>query len=196
MEMGQGGNRVTSRGIAVDTDKMIQDLLIRVQRIEDESAIRRLMADMLRKADDRDYPEWGMRMVDYYTEDGQWTSASGFADVGMSERGRPALVKKFTAGTRICESSHLLGSESIEVSGDEAVGSWLCFEPATLKEHDDRRKAVWIMGRYDCEFRRTAEGWKVRTVRFEGIFCTPYDEGWTNQRFAPIHPLTDTDERK
>jgi ketosteroid isomerase-like protein len=170
-------------------NKIIQDLLARVQRLEDEAAIRNLMAEMLRKADERDNPRWGERLVEYYTDDGMWASGSGFADVGMAERGKEALTKKFTTGTRISESSHLLGSEFLEVQGDEANGTWLCFEPATLKQEGDRDEAVWIMGRYICEFRREDGGWKVRTVRFEGIFCTPFDKGWTSERFTPIQPL-------
>ena len=82
-----------------------EDLLARVQRLEDESAIRRLMADMMKTADERDNPLWAERMVAFYTEDGQWTSASGFAAVGMTERGRAALDKKFKTGTLICESA-------------------------------------------------------------------------------------------
>ncbi len=164
-------------------------LAARVQRLEDESAIRRLMAEMLAKADERDHPRWGERLVAYYTEDGMWTSGTGFAEVGMSERGRAALSRKFTAGTRICESSHLLGSESITVEGDRANGTWLCFEPATLHGPDDSREAVWVMGRYICEFRRDGAEWKVRTVRFEGIFCTPYEQGWAKERFTSISPL-------
>ncbi len=171
-------------------DTLIEELQGRVQRLEDEGAIRRLMSDMLRKADERDHPRWAERLVEYYTDDGMWASGSGFADVGMAERGKPALLEKFTAGTRICESSHLLGSESLEVRGDEANGTWLCFEPATLKQQGDSRQAVWIMGRYICEFRREEGAWKVRTVRFEGIFCTPFDKGWTQEQFTPIHPLT------
>lgn len=172
-----------------DLEKTVKDLQARLQRLEDESEIRRFMADMMHKADDREFPRYGERMVEFYTDDGQWTSASGFADVGMSERGRAALTEKFTAGTRIAESSHLLGTESIDVQGDAANGSWLCFEPATLKGPNDSREAVWIMGRYQCEFRRTAEGWKVRTVQYEGIFCTPYEKGWTGERFTSISPL-------
>lgn len=57
----------------------------------------------------------------------------------MSERGTQALIKKFTTGTRITESSHLLGTESIAVEGDAANGTWLCFEPATLKGQAAKR---------------------------------------------------------
>ena len=110
--------------------------------------------------------------------------------VGMSERGKASLTKKFAAGTRICESNHLLGSESIEVDGDGANGTWLCFEPATLQGENDSREAVWVMGRYHCEFRRGEDGWQVRTVRFEGIFCTPFEQGWHKERFVSINPLT------
>jgi ketosteroid isomerase-like protein len=107
----------------------------------------------------------------------------------MAERGHAALVKKFSAGTRICESSHLLGTESIEVNGDTADGRWLCFEPATLKQEDGTEAAVWIMGRYTCEFSRQNGAWKVRTVQFDGVFCTPYEKGWGKERFTSIAPV-------
>jgi len=171
-----------------DLEKTVARLEARLQRLEDEAAIRRLMADMMHKADDRDFPAYAERMVSFYTDDGQWRSASGFADVGMSDRGKAALLEKFTAGTRIRESSHLLGTESIEVDGDGAHGSWLCFEPASLEGPGDSREAVWIMGRYTCEFRRDGGEWKLRTVEYEGIFCTPYAKGWADQRFVSIHP--------
>lgn len=162
------------------------ELKLRVQRLEDESAVRRVMADMMKKADERDNPRWGERMVEYYTEDGQWTSGAGFADVAMTGRGTEALLKKFTKGTRITESSHLLGTESISVEGDTANGSWLCFEPTTLRNKDGKEEAVWIMARYIAEFKRAGATWKVRTLRFEGIFCTPYEDGWHNKRFVSI----------
>ena len=166
----------------------LEELATRVQALEDELAIRRLMADMMEKADDRDYPQWGERMASFYTDDGLWRSGSGFADVGMAERGREALVKKYTSGTRICESSHLLGTELIDVKGDDANGTWLCFEPVTLNGVDGSKEAVWIMGRYVCEFKRVDGYWKMRTVQYDGIFCTPFDQGWAKQRFISIRP--------
>ena len=169
-------------------EQQVADLTARLQVLEDEAAIRRLMADMMQKADDRDFPDYAERMVGFYTDDGQWTSGVGFADVGMKERGTAALLEKFSMGTRIRESGHLLGTESITVDGDAARGTWLCFEPTTLEGPNDSREAVWIMGRYDCEFRRDDGGWKVRTTRYEGIFCTPYDKGWAEERFVSIHP--------
>jgi len=168
-------------------DKLKQ-LAARVQALEDEAAIRRLMADMMEKADDREYPQWGERMASFFTDDGQWRSGAGFADVGMTERGRAALLKKYNAGTRICESSHLLGTESINVIGDEANGTWLCFEPVTLKGSGGAKEAVWIMGRYICEFKRIDGSWKVRTMQYDGIFCTPFEQGWAKQRFISIRP--------
>jgi hypothetical protein len=159
-----------------------------VHRLEDEGEIRRLMAEMMATADDRDHPDYAARMAGYYTDDGQWTSGTGFADVAMAGRGRAALLEKFTMGTRIRESSHLLGTESVKVKGDEGRGTWLCFEPASLEGPGGRREAVWIMGRYACEFRREDGAWRVRTVRYDGIFCTPYEKGWTAERFVSIHP--------
>ena len=174
-------------------EDQVRALTDRVRALEDESHIRRLMAAMLAKADERGHADYAARLAAYYTEDGMWTSGSGFADVAMAERGRDAVLAKFTAGTRIAESSHILGSESITVDGDEAGGTWLCFEPASLETEDGGQEAVWVLGRYHCEFRREGggdhAGWKVRTVRFDGIFCTPFDKGWTEERFTSVSPL-------
>ena len=169
-------------------ETQIADLSRRVQTLEDEAAIRRFMTEMMLAADDRRNPQWGERMASFYTDDGLWMSGSGFADVGMQTRGRAGLVKKFTAGTRIRESSHLLGSEFISIDGDTAQGAWLCFEPVTLEATDGTEEAVWIMGRYTCEFRRVQNAWKVRTVEYDGIFCTSYDKGWVAERFKSIRP--------
>lgn len=169
-------------------EEQIEALTRRVQTLEDEAAIRRFMTEMMLAADDRRNPQWGEQMASFYTDDGLWTSGAGFADVGMQTRGRAGLVKKFTAGTRIRESSHLLGSESISVEGDTAQGAWLCFEPVTLKATDGSEEAVWIMGRYTCEFKRVQNEWKVRTVKYDGIFCTSYEKGWVAERFKSIRP--------
>ncbi len=167
----------------------LEELARRVQVLEDEAAIRRFMTEMMLAADDRGNLQWGERMASFYTDDGLWTSGAGFADVGMQTRGRAGLVKKFTAGTRIRESSHLLGSESISVDGDAAQGTWLCFEPVTLAAGNGAEEAVWIMGRYTCEFRRVQNAWKVRTVKYDGIFCTSYEKGWVDERFKSIRPV-------
>ena len=55
----------------MDVEKTIEALQTRVQSLEDESAIRRLMAEMLAKADERDHPGWGDRLVAYYPLDGR-----------------------------------------------------------------------------------------------------------------------------
>ena len=170
----------------MDTASVLEELRTRLQALEDESAIRRMMAEMMTKADERTNPKWGEQLASFYTDDGIITSASGSSRIEMRERGHTALIKRFSSPTRFCESTHLLGSESIEVSGDEAKGTWVSFEPATLRCPDNTEEAVWTMGRYIGEFRRTSNGWRIRTFHYEGVFCTPYDKGWTNERFVPV----------
>jgi len=46
----------------VAADATMEALLVRVQRLEDESTLRRLMTDMMHTADNRDVPDWGERM--------------------------------------------------------------------------------------------------------------------------------------
>ena len=55
-----------------------------------------------------------------------------------------------------------------------------------MKGKDGSDVALWILARYIAEFRKVAGQWKVRTLRFEGIFCTPFEQGWHRQRFVSI----------
>ena len=171
------------------TEQKLAELTARVQVLEDEAAIRRLMADMMAKADDREYPQWGERMASFYTDDGQWTSGAGSPTSAWPSAVALRWSRSSRPGRELPESSHLLGTESIEVQGDGANGTWLCFEPVTLNAPGGAKEAVWIMGRYTCEFQRVGGRWRVRTVQYDGIFCTPYEKGWTKERFMSIRPL-------
>ena len=70
--------------MTAEPERELASLRARVERLEDEAAIRRLMAAMMAAADDRDHPDYAARMAVFYTADGQWTSGAGFGDVAMA----------------------------------------------------------------------------------------------------------------
>jgi ketosteroid isomerase-like protein len=58
---------------------------------------------------------------------------------------------------------HLLSSPDIQVAGESAHGRW------TVMVQSKRREGGVIdtvVGRYTDEFRKTAEGWRIASVRF------------------------------
>ena len=59
---------------------------------------------------------------------------------------------------------HALGSPMIVVDGNTATGAW------TISVDSRRREGAGLMqvvGRYSDTFRRTADGWRIATIRFE-----------------------------
>lgn len=59
---------------------------------------------------------------------------------------------------------HALGSPLIRVDGDTATGDW------TISVDSRRRDGAGLMhvvGRYSDTFRRTADGWRIASIRFD-----------------------------
>ncbi len=58
---------------------------------------------------------------------------------------------------------HMIHSPLIEVEGDTATAGW------TLMAHLKRRNGTVdvILGRYADSFRRTPEGWRIASIRFQ-----------------------------
>ena len=59
---------------------------------------------------------------------------------------------------------HCLGSPLIVVTGDSASGDW------TIQVESRRKAGAGLMsvaGRYSDTFRRTPDGWRVASIRFE-----------------------------
>lgn len=59
---------------------------------------------------------------------------------------------------------HALGSPLIHVDGDTATGDW------TITVDSCRRDGAGLMrivGRYSDTFRKTADGWRIATIKFD-----------------------------
>lgn len=59
---------------------------------------------------------------------------------------------------------HCLGSPLIAVEGDSATGDW------TIQVESRRKEGAGLMsvvGRYADTFRRTNDGWRIASIRFE-----------------------------
>jgi hypothetical protein len=147
----------------------IEDVLGRLETLESEGAIRRLMAEYLAT---RDFEkEKGRHIASLFIEEGIWEGAGLFAPILGSHHGREAIERRFSQP--MPPSVHIAGCESISVNGDEAVGRWVFLQPTIING-----QAHWVAGRYFNEFVRVDGRWKFKHIRIVGIFSSPYEEGW------------------
>jgi hypothetical protein len=151
---------------------MDETLERRIARLEAIDEIRGLMADYTHFFDTgwsgagRD-PD---KVAALFTEDGVWGETIG-----------PAAIRDWCAtyGHTAKMSLHIAMNPKIEVDGDQAQGSWSGLVPLVAPSGE----ALWVGGRYECDFVRRAGEWKIRRLRFFTAFQTPYEDGFGKTRF-------------
>lgn len=151
----------------------------RLDRLESQDAVRRLMAAYMQGCDDR----IGAGIADLFWPEGIWEGLGGAA--GGRLVGRDAIAASFAAAPRrLTFTTHYLTNESIEVDGDRATGCWKLFEPCTFQD----RQALWMGGRYRNDFERRGGIWRLGHMRLWIEFRTPFDEGWLRQPMVTLVP--------
>jgi SnoaL-like domain len=138
-----------------------EDLIQRLDVLESEGTLRRLMAEYLEA---RDFGTGsGIHISKLFTDDGIWEGVGQLADVLGSYQGRDAIERRFSAPLPF--SIHLLTNESIIADGDTAVGTWRYLQSTVYKG-----QAVWIAGHYHNDFVRAEGQWKFQHVRIDAMF--------------------------
>lgn len=73
--------------------------------------------------------------------------------------------------------AHMFHNPVIDVDGDAATGEWY-FE-AALTDHEGT--AYWAQGRYDEEYQRFGDEWKINRIDTTYHYSTTYDGSWSNE---------------
>ncbi|EFH83322.1 nuclear transport factor 2 family protein [Ktedonobacter racemifer] len=146
-----------------------EDILQRLETLESENMIRRLMADYT-EVRDRNIGE-GDYISNLFTPDGIWEGTGQFEKTLGRFEGREAIRQRFSQ--KLPFAIHYLTNECITVNGETAVGKWKLWHPSTIQG-----RAMWVAGHYHNNFIRIDEVWKFRHLRISAIFVAPYEEGW------------------
>ncbi len=159
-----------------------ENLAERIARLESIEAIRALMADYAVLCDvgwpgAQGDPD---RMAELFAEDGVWETDLHGAFVGRKVI-RDLCARMFTAAVM---SVHIPTNPKIEVDGDHARGHWTGWNPIVKVDNG----AMWICGRYVCEFKRVQGEWKIAHLKFLTAFQTPYNEDFGRTR-VKLNPL-------
>jgi ketosteroid isomerase-like protein len=156
---------------------MDEDLKTRIARLEAINDIRNVMADYTHYFD----AGWSGAGQDaakvgaLFTEDAIW-EGDGAAHVGRAKI--QAWCAKYGHAAKM--SLHIVMNPKIEVDGDSAQGSWNGLIPIVTPKGE----ALWVGGRYECDFARLASEWKIARLKFFTAFQTPYDEGFARTQFV------------
>jgi ketosteroid isomerase-like protein len=144
-------------------------ILERLDRLEADGAVRRLMAALHDAGDANE----GEAVAELFTPDGVWEGTGRLAVLG-THRGRAAIARRYSADVHpMSFTAHFLTSEAIVVHGDSAHGSWRYLQAGTV-----HGQALWIGGRYRARFRRDDGTWRIAHLQLEPLFTAPNDEGW------------------
>lgn len=68
----------------------------------------------------------------------------------------------------------------IEINGSTAKGKWFMFGFYTLP-YPKGPQAIWNAGKYEMEYRKENEVWKINYLHFLPNFECTYEEGWAKQ---------------
>jgi hypothetical protein len=151
------------------------DVERRLDALESEGAIRRLMATYL---ETRDFGGDAASIPGLFTPDGIWEHVGRLAPVLGAHHGREAIARRFSGPLPL--SRHFLTNEAITVTGDTAVGTWSYVMASVVEE-----QVVWTVGRYRNDFVRVEGAWKFQHLRINDIALPSTPDGWLKMRCAP-----------
>ena len=154
----------------------LEELARRLTRLEDIEAIKQLKARYCEICDDDHNPQ---RITSVFAEDGIWESA----DFGTA-RGHDEIRRLFQKFQKLIEfSQHNVMNPIIEVHGNTATGEWYFFGPFTFREGHQAR---WLALRYQDDYVKVNGEWKYEHLRVHLRVSAAYEDGWAEQRIAPL----------
>ena len=137
----------------------------RLRRVEDELAIRRILADYTAFLDARDYDSY----VALFAEQGEWTNHGGRFTGRAAIR---AMLEQVVGppGNPSGATYHLNSNERVDVEGDRATAvSRFLF----MMRSPENRPVPALAGLYRDEFVREAGHWKIARRVAQDLIPTP-----------------------
>ena len=155
------------------------DILRRLDALEAESAVRAVLARYVEICDDLPAHDLARDLGPLFTEDAVWAGKGDrYGDAFGGHRGRKAILA-FLEGYRrpahFRSNVHFLTSESVDVDGDTASGTWVMLQTPTF--HDGQSFA--LAARLHVEFRRENDAWAISRFATTNLLGRSVDGPWS-----------------
>jgi len=171
-------------------------LLARLDRLEAENAIRRVMADYMRLCDrlDADTPMDALGAL--FCRDALWEGrGSRYASAFGRHEGRAAIVAMLGRyrgpPPHFAFNAHYLASETIVVEGDRAVGRWMMLQASTYAAGTSDLRSAEL----EIDFALEDGRWRIAHFRTTNLFSRPVDR-WDDPAPVPVPPSQDSRGRR
>jgi ketosteroid isomerase-like protein len=149
--------------------KRLKDIL---EELKDIKEIKKLKARYCYVLDERRWDE----LLEVWAED----AVVEFGAWGVF-KGKEAIDKFYKASSAsLSFVVHIAHNPIIEVRGDSASGQWYLTSQVTVAATN---QAAWIMGRYHDQYQREGNQWKIKSMKLDLKYHTPYGEGWAKTPF-------------
>lgn len=150
----------------------------RLQRVEDDLAIRRILVDYATFLDSRDYASY----ADLFTPDGEWTNATS------SHKGRAAIREMLesvlgAAGAPNRSNYHIITNPRVDLDGDHATAT---SRYLFVMRGPNGQPTPSLAGVYHDDLVRQDGKWKIKRRVADDIMPTP--EEW--QKSIAAQPAT------
>jgi hypothetical protein len=157
----------------------MEELLARVQALEDIEAIKKLKATYCYLCD-AGLGEERIRdeLLSHFSEHAKVDFGLGPASVHETKEGLKTFFGQVVPGA-VCFCMHMVHNPIIEVDGDRATGRWYYEVPATDAASN---RAQWMAGIYEEEYVRENGEWKFASMKTKWNYISPYEEGWAKNR--------------
>ncbi|PZU57646.1 MAG: polyketide cyclase [Sphingobium sp.] len=165
-------------------------LLARIERLEAENAIRRVMADYMALCDRLD-PQTPLEQLGaLFTRQALWEGrGSRYASAFGRHEGREAIVAMLA---RYCDpphfafNAHYLASETIEVIGDRATGRWMMLQASTYATGASDLRSAEL----SIDFLVEDGVWRISHFRTTNLFSRPVSR-WDDPAAVPVPSQSD-----
>lgn len=156
---------------------MSDSLDARIRKLEDVHDITNLQAKYSYLVDSSQVDA----LIDLFAETFAWSV--GFEDM-TTFTSKPKLSRFLKKADELTPMMvHQPITPYIEVTGDEAKGTWYLVGMVT-SDTPQGPKPRWVQGRYDNEYVRIDGCWKLSRLYFKYNFLTPFEEGWVKTPYA------------
>ncbi len=174
----------------------LKELEARIQTLEDNQAIKKLQSAYGYYLEHWD----GQQIVDLFSDGPNTSVEEGPYGVYVGQEG---IKQYFLRDNLPPEFLHVLMqvSEIVDVDpgGKTAKGRWYGFGPQAKPIYGGGRyatslagsgerpiRAQWMFGVYENEFVKEDGKWKYKKIIFNGMFATPYEDGWVKTPKVPL----------
>ncbi|MFI5394032.1 MAG: nuclear transport factor 2 family protein [Candidatus Binatia bacterium] len=157
----------------------MEELLARVQVLEDIEAIRKLKATYCYLCDAGLEDERNRnQLIAHFSDNAKVDFGMGPASMFEGRAGLEIFFGQVVpSGVSFC--MHMVHNPIIDVDGDRAMGKWYYEAPTT---DASTNRAQWMAGTYEEEYVRENGEWKFASIKTKWKYISPYDEGWAKNR--------------